>query len=293
MVFKSSLKTRVILTLGYSAQFAFPLTAQEVWQRIISSSFVSFDQVNETIEQLITQGIIVKKGAYLILKKYPVSTEVRTIRENISQKKLIEAESFVRLAKKIPWIQAIALTGSTAVHNAKPDDDIDFMIITSPQRLWLTRLCVIAIALYKKKRRSWGNEEKNSWCFNLWLEQDALALPDRLKTLYGAYELCQALWVYEKSPLIKRLYIQKNSWAQQFVYNLFEILQFDGHKKQIKTEHSSSLFGILNTGAYVLQKMYMSVHITSEHVTKHAAFFHPRDTKTWIYTRLKEIVQSL
>lgn len=292
MVSHSSLSTRVILTVSYSTQFSFPLTLKEIWTRIISSYEIPFVEVEKTVKQLVAAGILKYESKYIVLAQSPVHIATREERSINSIHKMAEVTDFLRFAKKIPWIQAVAITGSMAVNNAKKDDDIDFMIITNSKRLWITRLCVIAVAMYKRKRRSFGKEEKNSWCFNLWLEENAVALPDRLKTIYGAYELCQARWVYEKTSLIKQNYFKKNKWVKSFLYN-YAIMQ----QQEISTNQSTNirenwLLDLVNNGAYFLQKMYMNTHLTNEDVRKDRAFFHPRDTKSLIYTKWKSIVKQ-
>lgn len=292
MIARSSLFTRVILTVSYSAQFGFPLTIEEIWRRIITATPVSFETVSNATRQLVSLGILKLQDPYIFLTTFPLDVKVRKSREENSRMKTVEIEEFITLAKKIPWIQAIALTGSTAVYNAKHDDDVDFMIVTASNTLWLTRLCVIVIALYKKKRRSWGKEEKNSWCFNLWLEEDALRLPDRLKTIYGAYELCQARWVFERNTAVIQNYFKQNRWAQQFLYNYFAS-NYSSQNQHVSSTSNSIVISILNSCSYFLQKLYMIPHLTSEQVGRKVAFFHPRDTKKLVYTRWREILQTL
>src|SRR5690606_9051512 len=43
------------------------------------------------------------------------------------------------LARWVPWVQSIWVTGSLAAGTAHDDDDIDFLVITDTGRLWLSR----------------------------------------------------------------------------------------------------------------------------------------------------------
>jgi len=39
----------------------------------------------------------------------------------------------------IPWVKMVAITGSLAAYNPEKDSDIDMMIITKQNRVWITR----------------------------------------------------------------------------------------------------------------------------------------------------------
>lgn len=291
MAFSSYLQNRIVLTLAYSNSFDFPLAQKELYHRLITATFVPLVDFTTQLSLLEKKGTVVNDNGYYRLKKYKPITELRKQKEAYSEQKIKEAHNFIGLISRVPWIKAVALTGSVAVKNAKADDDIDFLIITDNNRLWLTRIVVSLIAQLKKKRRTWGKEEKNSWCFNLWLEKDTVSLPKRLHTLYGAYELCQAEWIFQKSPITISNFYKLNIWAKQFVHHLFKHrMRQNSSTLADKSSWSFSFFNLLNWCAYLVQRLYMNKHITMESVSLHSAFFHPRDTKGDIYQKWREIL---
>jgi hypothetical protein len=76
----------------------------------------------------------------------------------------------------------VAVTGALAVGNATDDGDIDLMVVTAPDRLWLARAGAIAVVRYAAGR---GDE----LCPNYFLSDHVLEMdtPD----LYSAHELAQ------------------------------------------------------------------------------------------------------
>ncbi|MDQ3009054.1 MAG: hypothetical protein M3Q81_05725, partial [bacterium] len=189
----------VLVTLAYTTQFSYPLTSSEIEQRLVSPLVASsFRQastsltppqsdsksVEVALTSLLAKKILFKKLGYYGLLKYKRGYALRAQRARSSQDKITDAQAFLRYARYIPWISAVFITGSVAMNNAPEAADTDFMIVTSPRRLWLTRLLVIAIATLSGKRRSWQGEEERSWCFNLWLSHDVLAVFDQRQSLY-------------------------------------------------------------------------------------------------------------
>jgi len=117
------------------------------------------------------------------------------------------------LFKLIPWVKLVALTGARAMNNAVPDDDIDLMIITAKNRLWLTRL-ILTILLFPWLRR--GRKISRRLCLNLWLDETALAI--KPQNLFTAHEICQARPLFERDKLYQR-FISANLWVKTCLAN--------------------------------------------------------------------------
>ncbi len=80
----------------------------------------------------------------------------------------------------VPWIQSIWVTGALAAGSVIERDDIDLMIITDPNRLWLSRLLVVGLGLISGRYRShWLSRSRpgRPLVLQFWLEAGALALP--------------------------------------------------------------------------------------------------------------------
>src|SRR3989344_4752299 len=124
----TSLKSAVQRTLAYARFFDFDLTLVELHYWLISPQTVSFRHLTSMIHDL----------------RSTLSPK-RLRRQRASQRKLFLATRLAGILRLVPTINFVAVTGSLAVGNAKRTDDIDLLIITSPNTLWLTRLLVIPL----------------------------------------------------------------------------------------------------------------------------------------------------
>jgi hypothetical protein len=180
------------------------------------------------------------------------------------------------------------------VQNAEAKDDVDLMIIVQTDRLWLVRPVLVLFSFLCGKRRSWNHEEYNSWCLNLWLEEHSLAVHPDKRSIYTAYEVCQAQWVLDRNQA-KSKFLQANEWVRPLLPNYyFDIVQHTTTTSRVKHNmYVNGFWKVFNDQAYQLQKWYMKRHITTERVGKSFAFFHPRDTKRSIFQAWKEVISSL
>jgi hypothetical protein len=187
--------------------------------------------------------------------------------------------------KFFPTIKLVALTGSVAIGNPDEDDDIDFIIITSSDTLWLTRILFIPLVglFFKRRRPKIANRQSNSFCFNLWLDQSSLSVPKKKMSLYTAHEVLQIKPLFDRDNTYAQ-FILSNSWTKKYLSNAYlEITQkFTLPEIKPPTKRFFFLIYILNKLAYRLQRFYMAPKITRELVTFHQAFFHPRDLTSTI-----------
>jgi len=292
----------VLLTIAYADQFNFPLTEKEIFRRLIKIS-LSKDQLRKSLEWLKELGLIQFHHRFWKLSSSMTDWKTRLEREKLAQKKWHEVTELVRVVGWIPWIKGIAVTGSLAVNNMVTDGDIDLMIVTAPKRLWLSRILVSLSTLRAGKRRTWYGNKEDSWCFNLWLEEQRLELPQTKKNLYSAYEVCQAKWVLDKAE-IKRAFYETNRWVEDFLPHYFHsihrnssaILKFKSDKRCLTPTFcfmSRKFLDLLNLLIFIPQYCYMYPHMSRENVSLDSAYFHPRSTKGQIYQHWYNSLQQL
>lgn len=293
-----SLKNQVVFTIAYSNVFKQPLTTAEVYKRLMSffgSEPITTVELERTLAQLVKDNNLSKKSGYWQLASLSEDLAViRARRENLSEKKIAELAPFLSFIQCLPWVIGVAITGSVALLNAEEKDDVDLMIVTSNHRLWLVRPLLVLFSFLQGKRRSWNHEEENSWCLNLWLEEQSLAVPLQRHNFYTAYEVVQALWVVDKHQ-VARQFLHKNNWVLQYLPEYYaQQLAVVGRtsSSQSRVFGLTQLLSGVNELAYQLQRLYMKRHMTREKVSRSAAFFHPRDTKKQIIQHLTALIRS-
>ena len=192
-------------TLAYADVFDYPLTDEELKKWQVKGDFARPELIQKT-------------GTFYHFKNRQALVTLRQKRQRFSQLKLRRAQQTVKFFKLIPWIKLVAVTGALAMNNADKNDDIDLMIVTAADRLWLTRL-LLTILLFSHLRRPVQNTGfGDKLCLNLWLDETALSLPKNQRNLYTAHEVTQAKPIFDRDFTYQK-FINANLWIKTYLPN--------------------------------------------------------------------------
>ncbi len=281
------LESAVLATLAYTDQFGFPLRKEEILVRCLIQGLpkkrLSLKEVTHALQTLQDKKLIAQgETLYFLIGREKLISD-RKEQEAAAEKKKPEVDQVVAFISQLPWVRALYLTGSQAMNSATLQSDIDFMIITDPLRMWLTRIVVSCYAQLQGKRRSWNHEEPGSWCFNLWIDTQHLGVEAQRQSSYLAYEVFQAklLWA---TPAYTSRFIQENTWITEYIRGDDRLGKREATQSpEISSRRWwSSVLDATDACAWWVQSWYMKRHQTTERVGRGFAFFHPRDTRTVI-----------
>lgn len=205
----------------------------------------------------------------------------KLLRGRISKKKIVVARKASKVISLVPTIKMIAVTGSLAMENSTEDGDIDLLIVTSKNTLWISRLLtyfLLSVFRYSL-RRSKDRKQKDKLCLNMWLDESDLIFLHR--NVYTAHEIAQVIPFFNKGKTYERV-LWKNRWLLKYWPNSVKILS----EKDIKLKVRKNLWSFLEKLAYNLQYKYMRSKITRETVTPTRALFHPQDWSKVVLDRL-------
>ena len=280
----NGLQKAIISTLKYSNHFNFPLTAQEIFLRLISSEPCSKERVFGTLHSMVKTNKIEKLGKYYFLPGESNIVKQRLIYSRLSKPLRSYAESLVKNLTIFPTVKAIYLTGSLAMNNTDGHDDIDLMIVAKPGTLWTTRfLLTLYTTLLALRRTPHTKNIMGKLCLNLYLTPNSYALPPSHRSLYTAYELIQANPIYDPHNTRAAL-LFANPWIEKYLPNATRTVP--KRNPRLQTEEGSpagegtvlnGILKIVEKICYRLQLTYMHSKITREYITPDAAFFHPHD----------------
>lgn len=265
---KDPLQKSILKTLAYSDIFGFPLTLQEIHKFLISSEPSSLEEVRREIGDIGGTGEV---GGYYFLEGKEEEIAERNKREIYSKEKLEKAKRITHFLKFIPWIKLIAITGSLAVKNAREEDDIDILVVSSAGRLWLTRLSVTAFLTLTNNYRH-GKNIKNKICPNMYLDLKNLSVPEASRNLYTAHEVAQIVPILNKEKTYER-FISENGWVNKYMGNLREV----GDLGENTGRRGNVILDRLEGIAYRFQYNLMKKRMTKEVVGEGYARFHPGD----------------
>lgn len=261
----ASLPPSLRSTLAYFAKYDYPLTASELWFWQHGSSFSKL-KIKKLIEKL-------EIGNWKLRKQ----------REVYSQKKWLIAKRVGNQLKLFPTISAVFVTGALAMNNCPPDDDIDLMIVTSPNTLWITRFFV-NIFLWSTRRFPGQTSAPNKICPNLWLDTNHLHITPH--DIYRAHEILQAKVLWDHAG-IHGQFLRSNSWVksylpmayQETIKNLkFKIYNLLAKRDKVVSNFKLQILNLVNTFFFIVQYLYMLPKMTSERIGLSFAFFHPSKT---------------
>jgi hypothetical protein len=134
--------------------------------------------------------------------------EVRRRRRAASRALWPAAVAYGRRIARMPFVRMVAVTGSLAVNNVNAGGDIDYLVVTADDHLWVSRAFVLLVV-------RWAARQGQEICPNYFLSQRALRLQDR--NLYTAHELAQMVPLYGR-PVYDELR-RANSWTSRYLPN--------------------------------------------------------------------------
>lgn len=279
----SSLAPAILRTLKYSNHFNFPLTLSELHSRLTASKPCTVAQVSKVLSNLLSKRSIARSRNFYYLPGHSSVVAQRLARHKLSTIQQARASVLAGKLGQLPGVLAVYLTGSLAMANSAVDDDIDFMIIAQNGRLWTTRLLLtIYTSLLGLRRTPHSTHNNGKLCLNLYLTPQAFHLPPHKQSLYTAYELIQAIPLYD--PLGTRAeLLSANPWIYNHLPNLKGTVPKRNAWLQAKQGSSADegtvpkVMRFIESLCYHLQLAYMRSRLTREYITKDSAFFHPHD----------------
>lgn len=283
------LKINEIKSLVYSDLFDYPLTLREMrlWR--------------VTKDTLTTTALIGEKNNYLFLKGREKLVKLREQRNKISEQKLKKLLKVVRFVENIPTVQAIFVTGSIASKNAKVDADLDLMIVTSANLLWITRLLVVGLfrimGVYRQNQDNGKIEDRI--CANIFLDTNNLEI--LRKNLYTAHEVLQTKCIFDRGQIYNR-WLELNIWTEEYLPYMYKALKDSlPAKERVSASVSSGLVArifevmllIFEPVSYFIQYEYMKGKITNEKIGWGFAFFHPKNLSPLILKKFEMRLKKL
>jgi len=209
-----SFQKSILQTLVYADIFSYPLTFDQLKKFLITPKKIDFD-----ITDIGDIKGVSKRGNYFFLKGRSGIIKERVKRERYAREKIKIAQKTARLLKLIPFIKMVGITGNLAMKNTDQGDDIDFLIVTSKNRLWLSRfLVVFLLELLGRRRHPRDKEVKDKICLNMFLDEGHLMISKKEQNLFSAHEVLQFKSLWQRGNIYDD-FLNQNQWVKKFLAN--------------------------------------------------------------------------
>jgi predicted nucleotidyltransferase len=192
------------------------------------------------------------------------------------EEKFNKAKNLAKIIKdKFKDVLFLGISGSVASGHPKKNSDIDFIVITKVDKLWKTRL-FLRWWIFRKQiphRKYQEKEKKDEFCFNLWLDESSLLLPNNRQNLKNAVDLVLVKPLINKNKIYKK-FILANAWAKKWVATPYSRLSVGKPISFLGKSKNIFLGRIMNQIYFWPQYWYMKRKIKNEKIGLHEAFFH-------------------
>lgn len=246
-------------TIKYSQKYNGQLTEKQLFERLMGDRVYKKKEIDQ----------IIKLSSYKVIKLEE--------KNNILEEKIKKAEELAKkISKNFKDILFLGITGSVAAGYPKKNNDIDLIIITKINKLWLIRLKLrFFIMINKIPHRKFGKKEKtDEFCFNLWLDEKSLRLGKEKQNLKNAVDLILMKPLINRNKTYEK-FVLVNDWAKKYVATGYNQKIFNFKFLILKKEIREALLErIINWLMFWLQFLYMKKKIKNEKVGLHEAFFH-------------------
>lgn len=244
-------------TIKYSQRYKGQLTKKQLFERLIGNKVYKKEEIEKTLSSIKYQVFSIRK------------------KNKILEEKIEKAEELAKLLNKnFKDILMIGITGSVAAGYPKKNDDIDIIIITKGNKLWITRLKLRLFIIIKKiPHRKFGKKEKkDDFCFNLWLDEKYLQIEEK-QNLKNAIDLILVKPLIDREKTYEK-FIIINDWAKKFVATGYNEKISNFKFPMSKNRKNNYLYKIVNWMVFWPQFWYMKKRIKNEKIGLHKAFFH-------------------
>jgi hypothetical protein len=185
--YQCAVERAILKTILYSDLFDYALTPAEIAHYLIKVPG-SAETVQASLAAPVwLDGQLARVDGYVTVRGHESLVERRHERARSSDRLWQHARRFIRVLACLPFVRMVGVTGALAMDNSTDGDDIDAMIVTAPNRVWLARAFSVMLVYV-------GKLFGDTLCPNHVISENVLALENR--TLFVAHEFVQMVPVY-------------------------------------------------------------------------------------------------
>lgn len=218
-------------TILYFSIFRYPLRIEEI------HSYTNYESISDTekeLQHLIAEKILIKVDDFYVYGS-DLDSVIKRLRGNMYADRALKiAQKKAKFIAKFPFVKGVGVSGSLSKGYYDNGSDIDFFVITEPNKLWL---CRTFLMLYKK---IFLLNSRKFFCVNYFVSTSQMEIEE--KNRFTATELKTLIPMQGKT--VFEDFFQKNQWVTNY-FNKFspELTLVPDFKKPIGTKSVEFMFG--------------------------------------------------
>lgn len=164
--------------------FNYPLRSREVFQ-FLGIGDVTREEVTAALDALAAQQYLFRFGDFYSLQPDEKNVHRRLKGNAEAAKWLPLASNVAAFISKFPFVRAVMASGSLSKDYMDENSDLDFFVVTTPNRLWISRTLLV---LYK---RLFLNNSHKFLCANYFVDTQHMVIEEQ--NLFTATELATVI----------------------------------------------------------------------------------------------------
>jgi len=226
----NTIEEAILRTVLYADVFDFPMTRPEIVHFLIAETPLQAAHIEQTLDtSYALRSVLCEQHDYVCCAGREHLIDVRRERERVSAQLWDSAIRYGTWLAYLPFVRMVALTGALAMRNASAhDDDLDYVLVTTPGRVWIARAFAVLLVRVAKLRGS-------VICPNYVLAETALS--QEREDLYMAHEITQMVPIFGSELYDRMLTI--NDWVKEHLPNAQNAF-YDGRRN---AEHLRAVGG--------------------------------------------------
>jgi hypothetical protein len=203
------LRRSILKTLLYFDIFKHPLKAEEVFHYLDRNS-IEVNDVQAELAKLCDDELVFRFDEFYTVQNNASLIHRRSLGNARAERSVSLALKRAQLIASFPFVRGVLASGSLSKGYMDEHSDLDFFIITAPNRLWIARMLLV---LFKK---IFLLNSHKLFCVNYFIDEEHLELEEQ--NIFSATELATIMPLINKE-LYLRLLRENNHWLTQFLPN--------------------------------------------------------------------------
>ncbi|MES2776328.1 MAG: nucleotidyltransferase domain-containing protein [Bacteroidota bacterium] len=202
----SATSRELLRVLLYFDIFDYPLTATEIFER---SAIGSVKDLYKELDHLTANGFIFRYGGFYSTQDNPALISRRIRGNECAGRHMKKAKLISSIIGHFPFVRSVMLSGSISKMYMDDKSDIDYFVITAPNRLWIARFFFVLfhkIILLNKTKL---------FCYNYMIAADHLSISKR--NIYTATEIVTLLPTLGAKDY--QQFLRTNAWVKDYFPN--------------------------------------------------------------------------